>query len=1725
MADDQQKLLDYLKRVTGDLRDARRRIEDAEHAAHEPVAVVGIGCRFPGGVSSADDLWELVAAGRDATGDLPADRGWDLDALYDPEPGHAGTSYVRRGGFVTGADRFDAAFFGISPNEAVTMAPQQRLALEVAWEAIEHARIDPHTLRGSRTGTYLGCDGIDYFLNSFHVPDNAAGYLTTGNSPSVVAGRVAYALGLEGAAVTLDTACSSALVAMHLACQALRQREVGLALAGGVYVMSSTAPLVGFSELRALAPDGRCKPFAAGADGMTLAEGAGIVLLERLSDARSNGHPVLAVIRGSAVNEDGASNGLTAPNGPSQQRVIEQALANARLAPADVDAVEAHGTGTALGDPIEAQALLAAYGRDRPEGRPLWLGSVKANIGHTQIAAGAAGVVKTVMALRHGTLPRLLHLDEPSPHVAWGSGDVRLLTSDVPWPRDGQRPRRAGVSAFGFSGTNAHLILEEAPETPRPATAPPSAPAAVVPSPGAGAAAAPSGPGSAVTSSGPDVAVVPSSGVEAAVVPSPGAGAAAAPSGPGSAVTPSGPDVAVVPSSGSDVAVARAPGPDVAVWALSARSADALRGQARRLLAGVRDTDPHAVGWSLAATRSAFEHRAAVTGSGTAELRERLAALAAGEPAPGVVTGTARTAGPGVVLVFPGQGSQWPGMGRELLDSSAVFAARIAECEAALAPYVDWSLTGALRGAAGAPDPARVDVVQPVLWALMVALAAEWAHHGVVPAAVVGHSQGEIAAACVAGALALDEGARVVAQRSQALRALAGKGAMASLGIGSDAAVRLVADLGEAAAGVGVAALNSPSSTVVSGPPDAVAAAVAACEATGARARTIDVDYASHGPQVDAIADDVRARLAGVQGVSTDVAFHSTLTGGPLDTAELDAGYWLANLRRPVRLTEAVDSLLAAGHRVFVEVSTHPVLVPVLQQCFEAAGIDAHAAGTLRRGEGGPAQLALALGQAFAAGAPVDFRAWHGGPSAARAVDLPTYAFDRQRYWLPTARPGAAGGPQDPAEAELWGAVEEEDAVALAGVLEPDGDPAAGAEALRPALPMLAAWRSRHRERGTLAAWGHRIRWTPLPEPAPPALAGTWLLLAPDGRTDDPAVRTAAEALRAHGAAVRQLTVDARTAQRAGLAAELAAADEDFAGVVSLLALDERPRPGRPGVPAGLSATVAALQALGDSRIGAPLWCVTRGAVSTGPADPLPHPVQAQVWGLGRVAALEHPDRWGGLADLPAEPGADAAARLAAVLAGIPRGEGAEDQTAVRTEGVLARRLDHAAPERGPGRPWQPAGTVLVTGGTGGVGALLARWAARSGAARLVLTSRRGPDAPGARELAEELRGLGAEVTIAACDAADREAMAGVLAAIPAGQPLTAVVHAAGVSDQALIADADDAHLERMLAPKALAARHLHELTRHLELSAFVLFSSVSAVWGSGGQAAYAAANAQLDALAEHRRGLGLPATSVAWGLWGEVGMATSDEEVDFFRRRGIRPLEPGLALAALREAVGRPAPASVVAAVDWRRFLPSFTALRPSALLADLPEAAADRAEEAGPAPQEAGPLLRKLTGRPAAEQHEILLRHVQGHAAGILGHSGADAVPPGKPFQELGFDSLTAVQLRNELSGSTGLRLPTTVLFDHPTADDLARHLHGLLVADAATGEQHVMAGLDGWDAAHAPDAVGEAARNRVAVRLRLLADKWAGEGGEADAHGDLEEATAQEIFDLIATEFGKS
>ncbi|MFE2909941.1 SDR family NAD(P)-dependent oxidoreductase, partial [Streptomyces olivaceus] len=886
------------------------------------IAVVGMGCRFPGDIRSPQQLWHLLRDGVDAITPFPDDRGWDLDALRGTDPGgRAGTSTAHEGGFLHDAGDFDAEFFGISPREALAMDPQQRLLLETSWEALEQAGIDPTSLHGTRTAVFTGTNGGDYLTVSPDVPEETAGYVATGNIGSVLSGRVAYTLGLEGPALTVDTACSSSLVALHLAVRSLRQGECDLALTSGVTVMSTPGIFTEFTRQGGLAADGRSKAFAAGADGAGFAEGVGVLVVERLSDARRNGHQVLAVVRGSAVNQDGASNGLSAPSGPAQQRVIRAALADAGLEGSDVDVVEAHGTGTKLGDPIEAGALLATYGQGRDPERPLWLGSVKSNIGHTQAAAGVAGVIKTVLALRHQQLPRTLHADEPSAHVDWSAGTLRLLTRAVPWPR-AERPRRAGVSSFGVSGTNAHVILEEAPAAEEPRTA--EAPAAEE------------------TRTARTLPLVP--------------------------------------------------------WVLSAKSADALRDQCARLAAHTEahpDRTPADIGLTLATARTAFDHRAVLLTRDRAEGADLLRQYASGAEPVALVSGTVRDS-IGPVFVFPGQGSQWTGMAVELLDASPVFARRMDECAAALAPHLDVPLLEALRDEAALE---RVEVVQPALWAVMVSLAEVWQSYGVRPAAIVGHSQGEIAAAVVAGALTLEDGARVVALRSRALTAVAGRGGMASVTAPADDVRRVVESHRGA---LSVAAVNGPSHVVVSGDAAALDALLAAYEADGVRTRRIPVDYASHSVHMEEIRAEVEKAASGLSPRPSDVPFHSTVTAGKADTTTLDAAYWYRNLRSQVRFEDTVRGLLDAGFRHFVEVSPHPVLTPGVERTAEDHGSDASVVGTLRRGDGGEPRLLRSLAEAHAAGTRVDWSRVFDATGAVH-VDLPTYAFQRRRHWLDSA--------------------------------------------------------------------------------------------------------------------------------------------------------------------------------------------------------------------------------------------------------------------------------------------------------------------------------------------------------------------------------------------------------------------------------------------------------------------------------------------------------------------------------------------------------------------------------------------------------------------------------------------------------------------------------------------------------------------------------------------------
>jgi acyl transferase domain-containing protein len=1615
----------------------------AGSATDEPIAIVAMACRFPGDVDSPEELWRLVAEGVDAVTEFPTDRGWDVAELFDPDPDRAGRSYSRHGAFLRHAADFDAEFFGITPREALAMDPQQRLLLETAWEVLERAGIDPDALRGSRTGVFAGISNRDYASSSStDFPDELEGYLGLGTAGSVASGRIAYTLGLEGPAVTVDTACSSSLVALHLAVQSLRSGESDLALAGGVTVMSSPQTFLEFSRQRAMSVDGRCKAFAASADGAGWAEGVGLLLVERLADARRLGHEVLAVVRGSAVNQDGASNGLTAPNGPSQQRVIRQALANAGLTPGQVDVVEAHGTGTALGDPIEAQALLATYGQDRPADRPLWLGSIKSNIAHTQAAAGVAGVIKMVEAIRHGVLPKTLHIDEPSPHVDWTEGAVRLLSESREWPDIGERdePRRAGVSAFGVSGTNAHVVIEQAP--------------------------------------------------------------------------------AGIVSEDDGVPAGRSANP-VLPWVVSAKSGGALREQAGRLAAVLED-DGRAlvdVAFSLTTSRAEFPERAVVVAGDRANLLAGLSSVAEGESSVNVLTGSADVEGR-TAFVFPGQGSQWVGMAVELLESSPVFAASFELCEAALRPWVDWLLSDVVRG----QSLDRVDVVQPALWAVLVSLAELWQSFGVAPDAVVGHSQGEIAAAYIAGALSLEDAARVVALRSKAIAALAGTGGMASIAEPASAVEARIASGGWQDV-VSVAAVNGPSSVVVSGQPKALADLVAAAQAEDVRARLIPVDYASHSAQVEAIETELLEALAGIQPRAGRIPMLSTVTGEWVDTATLDATYWYTNLRQTVRFEEATRALLDEGFRAFIEVSPHPVLTTAVQETIEDAGDwKTVVVGSLRRDEGGWDRFLTSLAAAYVRGIAVD---WSGAFSGLnpRRVDLPTYAFQRSRYWLASGGRTPAAS-REAIDARFWETVRAEDPQGLAAAL---GIADEGLQdSLAAVLPTLASWWEGQRDRSAIDSWRYRVRWRRAAEPASARLSGDWLLVVPAGEADGERVGALRRALVGRGANPLTVAVEPGEAERSVLADRLEKAlaarestEPSIAGVVSLLALDESPHPRLPAVPWGTAGSLVLVQALDDLGIAAQQWLLTQGAVTTGSDDPVVHPGQARVWGLGGIVAAESPGQISGLIDLPTEPGSEDWERVADVLAA----GGAERDVAVRASGVYGRRLTRAPFDGGqPTATWQPRGTTLITGGTGALGTHLARWVARRGAEHILLLSRRGAQAPGTAELEAELTALGTTVTYAACDVGDRDTLAAVLAAIPAHRPLTSVFHTAAILDDALLPGLTLDQVDRVERVKAAGALNLHELTRDLDLSAFVFFSSASGTCGIPGQGNYAPGNAFLDALAAHRRANGLVATTVGWGHWAGGGIAAPEIETQL-ARYGLTVLPPEPALSALGQILDGDDSGLLVVDLDWTV---AFRDRRQHPLVAELlPSLAASPASDGTQAPEDGrSALARQLAEQPESERQRTLVRLVRAHTSVVQGHPSPDAIDVAKRFRDQGVDSLTAVELRNRLSTETGLRLPATLVFDHPTPTALATYLGDLLAPRADNSAEAVLAEIDRLEAMLGTLAAANAERSATSSRLRELADRWADaasaddDGAEHSAPADFaDEVSAADDDELIA------
>jgi acyl transferase domain-containing protein/acyl carrier protein len=1506
---------DQLRQALDALAKMRVRLEAAERARTEPIAIVGIGCRLPGGVHNAASFWTLLANGVDAVTEVPADR-WDAAKLYDPDPLAPGKVSTRWGAFLGEIDGFDAAFFDISPREAARMDPQQRLLLEVAWDALEDASQNPSRLAGSAAGVFVGVHSHsnDYWTLQAENPASLDAYAGTGTSHSVLAGRLSYLLDLRGPSLAVDTACSSSLVALHLAAQALRGRECDLALAAGVNVILAPEFTVAASRMQMLAADGRCKTFDERADGFVRGEGCGVVVLKRLSDAVAAGDPIRAIVLGSAVNQDGRTNGLTAPSGRSQEALIRRALDLAGVPPQELGYVEAHGTGTPLGDPIEMEALGAVIGSGRTA--PCLVGSVKTNLGHLEGAAGIVGVIKTVLALQHGSVPAHLHFRRLNPHITLPDA-LAIPTALTPWPA-GRARRCAGVSSFGWSGTNVHVVLEAAPSVSTPAS-----------------------------SAARDAVLLPLS--------------------------------------------ARS---ETALVALARSYGDALDGPER-----LED-----LVYTAAVRRAHHEHRLAVVGGSAQAMREALSAYLAQGSHPAVIAGLDRkTRGP-IAFVFPGQGSQWPGMGRRLLIQEPVFRETLERCDEEIRREAGWSVIERLTTVAH--DLEGIDEVQPTLFAVTVGLAALWQSWGIRPGAVVGHSLGEIAAAHVAGALDLGDAVRVICRRSRLLRGLSGRGAMAAVDLTFEDARAALEGLEDR---LSVAVSNGPRSTVISGDPAALEALLGRLRALNVFGRLVKVDVASHSPQVDEVALDLRRALDGIKPRTGIVPIYSTVTGRPIDGATLDAAYWTRNVRQPVLFGAAMEQVLEDGFSTVLEVSPHPILLTAVEGTAEQIGRPAALVHSLRRDHDEMTELLTSLGRLYCFGAPVSWSALQA--SGARPVPLPRYPWQRRRFWL-----------------------EDED------------------DRTAPARPRRGA-------RRPSTDWLWRLAWRPDPLVAQAApRTGRWLVLADRG----PIARAVRIELEKRGnrvvtvhagagyavSAEGDVTIDPQRLDDFRRLLDEAGASEPWAGVAHLWALDatQPDRDARPAPDAGRACmgVLHLVQALGGSTRppGGRLWIVTQGAQAIGTPRELAL-AQAPLWGLGPVVGVEHPALWGGLVDTDPESGPEAIQALVDEIARGPVGERVGFRDGCR---YVARLESTETADAGKTLRLRPDRAYVVTGGLGGLGRRLAQWLVERGARHLVLVGRRA-SAEAAADLVAGLEAAGARVMVERADVTDGDEVAALLERIPrALAPLGGIVHAAAVLDDGVIDRQEATRVAAVLGPKVAGAWNLHAMTQGLGLDCFVMFGSATAILGTPAQAAYASGNAFLDALAHHRRAAGLPALVIDWGRWGEVGLAAEGERARNMAALGFEAMAPAAALEALGRAMGGTVPQLAIMAFDpdvYRRSLPGR----------DLPviDGWCVASADAGAAP--AGPaLLETLRGAPTAARGELLLRHVRGQVAAVLRLEDPEALDLARGFFTLGMDSLMAVELKNRLQAVLGLPLPSTVVFDRPSIAQLVEFLERELRGEPA-------------------------------------------------------------------------
>lgn len=1507
------------------------------------VAVIGIGCRFPG-ADGVDEYWKLLADGVDAITEVPADR-WNADEFFSPDPTAAGKMTTRRGGFLKAVDQFDRAYFGISPREASRMDPQQRMLLEVTAEALDDAGQDAERLAGQSVGVFVGVSSNDYGRLQMGDPADLDAYVGTGNAMSIAANRLSFTFDFRGPSMAVDTACSSSLVAIHLACQSLRRGESKVAVAGGVNLILTPDLTINFSRANMMAPDGRCKAFDAAADGYVRSEGVGVVILKPLAQAIADGDRIYAVVRGSAISQDGRSNGLTAPNRQAQEAVLRAAYADAGVHPGHVDAIEAHGTGTSLGDPIEALAIGHVLATDRPAANPAWVGSVKTNIGHLEAAAGVAGFIKMALALHHGELPGSLHFHKPNPHIPFSDLPIRVATESQPLPTD----RRAivGVSSFGFGGTNAHVVLQ---------------------------------------------AVEPVAARTEAL--------------DGSHLIP-----------------------------ISARSSAALTQTVERWL-GRQDRDEHAIAdaaYTAARRRTHHDHRIAIVARDRFSLRDQLKAYLEGAPRAGLSAGR-RVANrePRIAFVFSGQGSQWWGMGRRLLETEPAFRAAVERCDAVFRPLAGWSIVELLLNENDANRLDDTDVVQPAIFAVQFGLAELLGSWGIAPAAVVGHSLGEVAAACVAGAIDLADGVRVVMHRARLQHSTRGRGRMAAVGLSAEESLSALRGFESL---VSVAAINGPRATVWSGDPSALEAALQQLRDRDVFHRLLRGQVAFHSPQMDEIRGKFVTALNGFRPRGGSVQYVSTVTGR-LETGEsLTSEYWSRNLREPVAFAAAIETLLDAEIDAFVEIGPHPTLVDSIQQTLKSRSRSAVVVGSLRRDEDERTSLLSALGALYAIGSPI---AWDRVEPIGRPIALPRYPWQRERCWhavAPTARP----------------------------------------ETPRAESPMPRK------------EWLVRTAWEPIDQPiATGTLAGHWLVVG-----DKPmALDRLADALQARGAAtIRTLlasgnisstqtrrTVDPNdpTQWRKLLhdavppgvslrgivfAGGLSAASADGMNLDVLNATQDR----------SCAGLMHLIQAAVNYGVSARTWIVTRGAQAVREHD-APTVAAAPLWGFGRVLAHEHPELRPTLIDLDPSPRPDDFALLADVIAAEPE----IDQWAVRDGRTLAIRL---VPGDGSARdgslPIRDDATYLITGGLGGLGLAVAKWLVDRGARSLVLTSRRGPT-PESEPALADLRERGAAVVTPSVDVADHGQMADLLDEIDHTlPPLRGVFHLAGVLDDGIVLHQNRDRLAKVLRPKIQGTWNLHTLTADRQLDVFALFSSAASLLGSPGQSNYAAANAFLDAVAQFRRARGLQAVSINWGPWAEVGMAARDSRESKLAGAGMASIgvEDGLEILGRALSAGlRQLGVIPVEPLAWKRFAPGGQAPYYLAALAGDP----NETSAATPTAPVTSALDRAaLLATSTDEWPAILEQQLRAQTARVL-KLATESLDVEQPLNNVGIDSLMAIELKNRIEADLGATVPMVKFLEGPSVRDLAGYLCEQLIPILAPRRSKAQA----RNGKHA--SIGHASRN---------------------------------------------